>query len=61
MLWVKGSGGDLRTSNVGNFASLYQDKLLSLQPIYAAAEAARPEDAKPKTAWWAAIRTARSI
>src|SRR5580698_7319044 len=29
VLWVKGSGGDLRTSNVGNFASLYQGKLLS--------------------------------
>ena len=36
VLWVKGSGGDLRTSNLGNFASLYQEKLLSLQPIYAA-------------------------
>ncbi len=31
VLWVKGSGGDLRTSNVGNFASLYQEKLLGLQ------------------------------
>ena len=38
VLWVKGSGGDLRTSNLGNFASLYQDKLLALQNIYAAAE-----------------------
>ena len=36
VLWVKGSGGDLRTSNLGNFASLYQEKLISLQPIYAA-------------------------
>ena len=36
VLWVKGSGGDLRTSNLANFASLYQEKLLSLQPIYAA-------------------------
>ncbi len=36
VLWVKGSGGDLRTSNLGNFASLYQERLLSLQPIYAA-------------------------
>ena len=35
VLWVKGSGGDLRTSNLGNFASLYQERLLSLQPIYA--------------------------
>jgi len=35
VLWVKGSGGDLRTSNLGNFASLYQEKLIGLQPMYA--------------------------
>ncbi|MGB0373132.1 MAG: bifunctional rhamnulose-1-phosphate aldolase/short-chain dehydrogenase [Opitutales bacterium] len=34
VLWVKGSGGDLRTSKVANFSSLYQDKLVSLQGIY---------------------------
>src|SRR5208282_5061588 len=34
VLWVKGSGGDLRTSKLENFSSLYQEKLLSLQPIY---------------------------
>lgn len=34
VLWVKGSGGDLRTSTRANFASLYMDKLLSLQAIY---------------------------
>ena len=34
VLWVKGSGGDLRTSKLENFSSLYQDKLLALQPIY---------------------------
>ncbi|WP_420644975.1 bifunctional rhamnulose-1-phosphate aldolase/short-chain dehydrogenase [Candidatus Leptofilum sp.] len=38
VLWVKGSGGDLRTSTRANFASLYMDKLLSLQTIYDAAE-----------------------
>lgn len=37
VLWVKGSGGDLRTSKRENFASLYQDKLLSLIDIYDAA------------------------
>ncbi len=37
VLWVKGSGGDLRTSTRANFASLYMDKLLSLQAIYNAA------------------------
>ncbi|MCC5908618.1 MAG: bifunctional rhamnulose-1-phosphate aldolase/short-chain dehydrogenase [Balneolaceae bacterium] len=35
VMWVKGSGGDLRTAKRANFASLYQDKLLSLQEIYA--------------------------
>ena len=35
VLWVKGSGGDLRTSVLGNFASLYQSKLLALQTVYA--------------------------
>ncbi len=34
VLWVKGSGGDLRTSKKANFSSLYQEKLLSLQDIY---------------------------
>jgi len=34
VLWVKGSGGDLRTSKKENFASLYMSKLLSLQPPY---------------------------
>lgn len=37
VLWVKGSGGDLRTSLRENFSSLYQEKLLALQPLYAAA------------------------
>ena len=36
VLWVKGSGGDLRTSKRENFSSLYQDKLLGLQQVYAA-------------------------
>ncbi len=36
VLWVKGSGGDLRTSRRENFSSLYQDKLVALQPLYAA-------------------------
>ncbi len=34
VMWVKGSGGDLRTANRSNFASLYLDKLLALQKIY---------------------------
>lgn len=36
VLWVKGSGGDLRTSNLANFASLYQEKLIALQKLYSA-------------------------
>lgn len=34
VLWVKGSGGDLRTSTRANFASLYMDKFLSVENIY---------------------------
>ena len=44
VLWVKGSGGDLRTSKLANFASLDQSKLLSLQPLYAS-----KADRGPKT------------
>src|ERR1700729_4404016 len=36
VLWVKGSGGDLRTSKRENFSSLYQDKLVALQGLYGA-------------------------
>src|SRR4051794_28761818 len=35
VLWVKGSGGDLRTSTRENFSSLYQQKLIDLQKLYA--------------------------
>jgi rhamnulose-1-phosphate aldolase/alcohol dehydrogenase len=43
VLWVKGSGGDLRTSTKENFSSLYQDKLLALQPKYLKAEKKGPK------------------
>ena len=36
VLWVKGSGGDLRTSLRENFSSLYQHKLIGLQKSYGA-------------------------
>ncbi len=36
VLWVKGSGGDLRTSLRENFSSLYQQKLIDLQSLYTA-------------------------
>lgn len=45
VLWVKGSGGDLRTSTLANFSSLYQDKLLGLQTMYASAEPRGPKTA----------------
>jgi rhamnulose-1-phosphate aldolase/alcohol dehydrogenase len=35
VLWVKGSGGDLRTSRRENFSSLYQDKVVGLKAAYA--------------------------
>lgn len=38
VMWVKGSGGDLRTSTRANFASLYMEKFLSLENIYNKAE-----------------------
>src|SRR6266496_612592 len=34
VLWVKGSGGDLRTARRENFSSLYMDKLRGLQHHY---------------------------
>jgi rhamnulose-1-phosphate aldolase/alcohol dehydrogenase len=34
VLWVKGSGGDLRTSKKESFSSLYQQKLVGLQQTY---------------------------
>lgn len=36
VLWVKGSGGDLRTARRENFSSLYQTRLLGLQKSYGA-------------------------
>ena len=35
VLWVKGSGGDLRTAGRGNFASLDLERLESLKELYA--------------------------
>ncbi len=43
VLWVKGSGGDLRTSTKDNFSSLYQDKLVALQPKYLRGEKKGPK------------------
>ena len=35
VLWVKGSGGDIGSMKLDGFATLYQDKLLSLEAHYA--------------------------
>lgn len=35
VLWVKGSGGDLRTAKAGNFSSLVLEDLLGLRKVYA--------------------------
>ncbi len=43
VLWVKGSGGDLRTSKRENFSSLYQDRLMALQDRYAAEKEKGPK------------------
>src|SRR6185295_6244987 len=43
VLWVKGSGGDLRTSARENFSSLYQEKLIQLQKTYAASPLRGPK------------------
>jgi rhamnulose-1-phosphate aldolase/alcohol dehydrogenase len=43
VLWVKGSGGDLRTSKRENFSSLYQEKLIALQGYYGKASPKGPK------------------
>jgi rhamnulose-1-phosphate aldolase/alcohol dehydrogenase len=45
VLWVKGSGGDLRTSKLENFSSLYQERLLGLQKVYNSAPERGPKTA----------------
>jgi rhamnose utilization protein RhaD (predicted bifunctional aldolase and dehydrogenase) len=45
VLWVKGSGGDLRTAKRANFSSLYMDKLRGLQQHYHHAPQRGPKSA----------------
>ena len=33
VLWIKGSGGDLRTARRDGFASLYLDKIRAMKPL----------------------------
>ncbi|HKX83607.1 MAG TPA: hypothetical protein VJL58_05240, partial [Pyrinomonadaceae bacterium] len=34
VLWLKGSGGDLRTAKRDGFASLYLEKVRAMRPLY---------------------------
>src|SRR2546425_490065 len=34
VLWIKGSGGDLRTAKANGFASLYLNKVRAMKPLY---------------------------
>lgn len=43
VLWVKGSGGDLRTANRALFASLYQARVLGLERTYSNAPTRGPK------------------
>ena len=43
VLWVKGSGGDLRTATRANFASLYLDQVLGLRTLYESKENRGPK------------------
>jgi rhamnulose-1-phosphate aldolase/alcohol dehydrogenase len=43
VLWVKGSGGDLRTAKRDGFASLYLDKVRAMKPLYTEAKPNGPK------------------
>jgi len=43
VLWVKGSGGDLRTTRRDGFASLYLDKVRAMRPVYEGAAERGPK------------------
>ena len=43
ILWVKGSGGDLRTVDVAGFSSLYLDKFQKLEELYSKSELQGPK------------------
>jgi rhamnulose-1-phosphate aldolase/alcohol dehydrogenase len=43
VLWVKGSGGDLRTARRDGFASLYLDKVRAMKPMYRASPERGPK------------------
>src|SRR3954469_20874094 len=43
VLWVKGSGGDLRTSKRANFASLEMPKFRALESLYQSAKEKGPK------------------
>jgi rhamnulose-1-phosphate aldolase/alcohol dehydrogenase len=52
VLWVKGSGGDLRTATKANFASLDQEAVVGLEAIYSKATAEGKAGAKTPIEDW---------
>ena len=59
VMYVKGSGGDLRTAKRENFASLYMDKLMQLQGgVWGGGCDQRREDSGRGRRWWRCIRIA---
>src|SRR5258708_1688082 len=61
VLWVKGSGGDLRTSTRANFSSASQDKLFALQKFYASFPTAQHVDQTQPNAVIAVAASANSV
>ena len=43
ILWVKGSGGDLRTVDISGFSSLYLNKFKQLEEIYSRTKVKGPK------------------
>ena len=59
VLWVKGSGGDLRTSKRENFSSLYQQKLIDMQRLYATNRRKAPK--RPRKTKWSGCTPTRPL
>ena len=60
VLWVKGSGGDLRTAKRDGFASLYLEHVRAMKPLYLGEPRPRAEDAESRTRCTTCTATASS-
>jgi rhamnose utilization protein RhaD (predicted bifunctional aldolase and dehydrogenase) len=60
VLWVKGSGGDLRTAARDGFASLYLDKVRAMKPLYLASPERGPKTSVEDASHLRALQTRRS-